>query len=42
MILSYILNWTQINDTPIVDWGKYASKFTLDAWNIAEEIEMLM
>lgn len=42
MILSYILNRTEINDTLIVDWDNYASKFNLDAWNIAEEIEMLM
>lgn len=35
MILSYILNQTEINDTPIVEWDNYASKITLDAWNIA-------
>jgi hypothetical protein len=42
MILSYILNQTEINDTPIVDWDNYASKITPDAWNIAKEIEMPM
>lgn len=38
--LSYILHRTDIDDTPIVEWDNYASKCTLDAWKIAEEIEM--